>query len=266
MDSYSLSVAPLELFSRDGTSIGAATGFFFSTKSDLYLITNWHVVTGADPTTSESPASCPEQIQIYIKRFENSAAPIPGLRAISNHPFQLPLYINDQPVWFEHSNRQNIDVVALKISRDSFDDWANIPVNEIEQSPALAISAGMDCFVIGYPEGMGGPGKSPIWKRASAASEPAYDWRDQPRFLIDTATRSGMSGSPVIARHSGILIEDPAKGLQPNDMIGTVTKFVGIYSGRIGDDPLGLQLGVVWRADVLNNILSLQTRGMNPFR
>lgn len=49
-------------------------------------------------------------------------------------------------------------------------------------------------------------------------------------------------------------------------MIGTVTKFVGIYSGRIGDDPLGLQLGVVWRADVLNNILSLQTRGMNPFR
>jgi len=55
--------------------------------------------------------------------------------------------------------------------------------------------------VLGYPEGMIGPGRSPIWKRGSMASEPKYNWRDKPGFLIDTATRNGMSGAPVVARH-----------------------------------------------------------------
>jgi hypothetical protein len=45
-----------------------------------------------------------------------------------------------------------------------------------------------------------------------------------------------------------------------------MTKFAGIYSGRIGDDVLGVQLGVVWRSEVLDDVLSQKTGGMNPYR
>src|SRR4051812_28778574 len=94
-------------------------------------------------------------------------------------------------------------------------------------------SSSSHCFVLGYPEGMIGPGRTPIWKRGSIASEPGYNWRDKPSFLIDTATRNGMSGAPVVARHSGVLNLGLGPGLSRDSIIGTVTKFVGIYSGRI---------------------------------
>jgi hypothetical protein len=114
---------------------------------------------------------------------------------------------------------------------------------------------------------MFGPGRTPIWKRGSVASEPDYNWRDKPAFLIDTATREGMSGSPVIARHSSVLLTTGSDGAVENDsVIGTMTKFAGIYSGRIGEDEMGVQLGLVWKPEVLKDIVSEKTRGMNPYR
>lgn len=271
MDAYSKSVAQIELFANQNgqpASCGLATGFFYKRGDVPYLITNWHVVTGVDPTTMTpvGGGALPEVLTFYYKQTVDAlgkpiAAPAP---AIANFPRQLNLYQAGNATWYEHSTRQNVDVVAFKLSQSDVGEFANVPVNEVDQSPELEVAAGMDCFVLGYPEGMIGPGRTPIWKRGSIASEPKYNWRDKPGFLIDTATRNGMSGSPVIARHSGILKRGTGPGLSANDIIGTVTKFIGIYSGRIGDDLMGVQLGMVWRDDVLDDILTGQTRGMNP--
>lgn len=83
---------------------------------------------------------------------------------------------------------------------------------------------------------------------------------------LNLITNWHVVGSPAIARHSGILKVGTGPALGPNDIIGTVTKFMGIYSGRIGEDSMGVQLGLVWKTDVLDDILSAKTRGMNPFR
>jgi len=48
-----------------------------------------------------------------------------------------------------------------------------------------------------------------------------------------------MSGSPVVARHSGILTGPDGK-FGGDSMIGTTTKFTGIYSGRLGEDEMGV--------------------------
>jgi hypothetical protein len=61
----------------------------------------------------------------------------------------------------------------------------------------------MDAFVLGYPRGMSGGGHFPVWKRATIATEPDIDLDGLPRFYIDTATREGMSGSPVYAQEVG---------------------------------------------------------------
>ncbi len=275
MDAYSRSVAQIELFGvENGQHVfcGSATGFLYRHAGNLYFITNWHVVTGVDPTTMmpvDSGGPSPEVMVFHYKQtVDENGTPIPPpAPAIANTPKQLELYKAGSPIWFEHSTRQNVDVVAFKLTQSDFTAFANVPVNEVDQSPALQVAAGMDCFVLGYPEGMIGPGRTPIWKRGSVASEPLYNWRNKICFLIDTATRKGMSGSPVIARHSGILKTSTGPELGPDDVIGTVTKFTGIYSGRIGDDDLlSVQLGIVWKPEILDDILSEKTRGMNPFR
>jgi hypothetical protein len=273
MDAYSRSVAQIELF---GTSkgkmvqCGMGTAFFFKRDNNLFLITNWHVLTGVDPT-SMSPIGdgpLPEVMRLHFKQtVDAKGQPIPTTEPATNigsFQAQADLYKAGAPIWFEHSTRQNVDVVAIELSPPDLGESANIPINEVApQALSLQTAAGMDCFVLGYPEGMIGPGHTPIWKRGSIASEPQYNYRDKPGFLIDTATRNGMSGSPVVARHSGILKQSPEPGIGPSDLIGTMTKFIGIYSGRIGDDPMQVQLGMVWRGDVLDDILTKRTPGMN---
>jgi hypothetical protein len=176
------------------------------------------------------------------------------------------LYHADQALWSEHSTRQNVDVVAIRLDVTQFADFANQSINTLKQESRLPAYAGMDCYVLGYPEGMIGPGWTPIWKRGSIATEPDYNFRNMPGFLIDTATRSGMSGSPVVVRHSGVFNPSGAAHVAPDAVIGTVSKFVGIYSGRLGDDPMGVQLGMVWRAEVLEDIVTGNTNGFNPCR
>jgi hypothetical protein len=118
---------------------------------------------------------------------------------------------------------------------------------------------GDDVFVLGYPRGLTGGAILPIWKRGTVATEPMFDHNQLPRFLIDTATREGMSGAPVIARaNSGSyrnaagvpVLAMRAHGLAPP------TKFIGIYSGRIpGAIDLEAQVGIVWKARVIEEII-----------
>jgi Trypsin-like peptidase domain len=267
VDNFSLSVAPLELFGRkneEWIQCGVGTGFFYKGDEALNLITNWHVVTGVDPLTMRSVDQdpVPEAVRIYCKRrLENPPRLQPS-------PHEVHLYNRGTAVWNEHSTRQNVDVVSLKLDAQALGtDFANVPINTVEQEHHLRLYPGMDCFVLGYPLGMNGPGQSPIWKRASIATEPLYNFRNTPGFLIDTATREGMSGSPVVARHSGIFRRDEGQGPPPADtIIGTMNKFIGIYSGRLGNDPLEVQLGMVWQSNVLEDVTSGRTQGFNPFK
>ena len=113
----------------------------------------------------------------------------------------------------------------------------------------------MEAFVIGYPRGMSGGGNFPIWKRATIATEPDLDLDDLPKFYIDTATREGMSGSPVYAQEVGYWlpegISDPSQA-----SIGKGHRFVGVYSGRLGaEDEFKAQLGVVWKESALISLV-----------
>jgi hypothetical protein len=99
---------------------------------------------------------------------------------------------------------------------------------------------GKEVFVLGYPFGQLALRLSlhPIWKRASIATELDYLVEHLPMFLVDTASRSGMSGSPVIY------------------VAGQFQQFVGVYSGRYGADDLNdVQLGRVWRAPLVQEII-----------
>ena len=106
----------------------------------------------------------------------------------------------------------------------------------------LAIFVGDEAFVVGYPMPTAVT-PFPIWKRASIAYEPHASIDDLPKILVDTATRPGMSGSPVLLMHRGLFRERGGK----IDVLGSAKAFLGVYSSGVGDLE-GLQLGTVWKA------------------
>lgn len=259
MQQLSASVAKLSFFRSEGLpdAIAIATGFFFRHASRLYLITNWHNVTGVNAITGQAISelgTLPDRMSVSCK----IKTPYKGEDVLIARHFDMPLYIDGRPIWYEHSKRQEIDVIAIEIDTSRFEGFANLAVNDADQEERLSLAAGLDCYVLGFPEGLIGPVETPVWKRGSLAIE---DHPTSLHGLIDSATRTGMSGSPVIARHSGIFAPG---GFSEDSIIGTVEKFIGIYSGRVGDDALGFQLGKYWKKEVLEDILSLNTPGFHP--
>lgn len=260
MQSYSRSVALLEMFrAEQGRSIkGIGTGFFFRFGGKVFLVTNWHNLSGMNPETEKLlnlNGMIPDTIFLHCKRkFDHNGKDFMGSVGV-----QLPLYFEDRPIWFEHSTRLNVDVAAVEIPDELFGQLFNVPINDIPQETRLKVEAGLDCHIIGFPEGLVGPVTSPVWKRGSVATEP------HPGIftgLIDSATRPGMSGSPIVARHSGYISFNGPQS--PDAIIGTIEKFIGIYAGRTGDDALGFQLGRFWRCEVLDDILTMATPGAHP--
>lgn len=260
MNHLTLSVCPLNMKRRhEGDIVASAigTGFLWKANEQWCLITNWHNVTGEHPETGKLLSGfIPNEITLSLKILIEERD---GQKLIGSQDKTIELYKNDEPVWLEHKLGKAIDCVAVPLDFSVEQNLANKPLNEYDFHAPLEPYVGMDCFVIGYPKGLMGRVNTPIWKRASIATEPLIDHDRKPLFLIDTASRKGMSGSPVIARHSGIY---GGKGgaIAPDTILGTVENFIGIYSGRVDDDELGIQIGRVWKASVIDEILAGDTK------
>lgn len=169
-----------------------------------------------------------------------------------------------KPDWLEHPKwRRTADVIALRIGPLDGARLFNQPINT-HAFDNFEPAVGYDAFVIGFPMHMDGSSGFPIWKRASIATEPDIDLNELPKLLIDTGTRKGMSGSPVIAVRRGVIKPRGSKDVR-DTIFGEGKEFLGVYGGRIGDDEMGVQLGVVWKASVVSEIISSGVRGKTPF-
>ena len=104
--------------------------------------------------------------------------------------------------------------------------------------------------VVGFPFGIAGGGSLAIWATGFIASEPDINYKDLPVFLIDSRSRPGQSGSPVVAHRNGgpVLLEDNSTHV----FAEPVTRFLGVYSGRINQES---DLGMVWKADALTALI-----------
>lgn len=176
----------------------------------------------------------------------------------------LPLYKDaemQEPVWLCHPTYgRAVDVVAIPLPAEISEQYQLFPINEIDFDTAYRTEVADDAFVVGYPFSDTTHLQLPIWKRASVASEPDVDLEQMPKIFIDTATRSGLSGSPVVMQRVGIHGASGGK-LTGSEIIGRIRNFVGVYSGRIGKDESKAQLGIVWKARVIDEIIDSGVAG-----
>ncbi|WP_375161860.1 trypsin-like peptidase domain-containing protein [Bradyrhizobium sp. RDT46] len=249
--------------------MAVATGFFWLSDRDFYLITNWHNVTGWDQLQGKSLSGSgaqPTYIEMPLLLRADGQA---GHQTMAvRKRYNIPLYADGKPIFEHPKHGSHIDVIAIKVALMD-ESLISKPINALDTFVDFEPQAGDDVFVLGYPGGLDGGHELAIWKRGSIASQPQIDIDGLPKLLIDTATRQGMSGAPVVARRTGITVPRGVKAspevLSGQEIIGQSDTFLGVYSGRIGDDPMGLQLGIVWKAAVVDEIIRGGRAGRSPF-
>jgi hypothetical protein len=255
----------------DNNSLGInATGFIYKYNNYYYLITNWHVVSGQDPETLDNISKTgfrPNKLicnYSRIKKKDNNFT----------HFKHGDLFINildkeDNPAWFWHPIYKNkADVVAIPINFYDKRIEGKIglyAINDLCANNDISWFISQEVFVLGFPNGISysvDSKKFPIWKKANIATEPTKNYyKEIPSLLIDTATRGGMSGAPVIFC-----------GNQYFDSSGNSIKtcspekfFLGVYSGRLGEDEMKSQLGIVWKKELIEEIIKGQEKGRQVF-
>lgn len=204
-------------------------------------------MTGRNPITGEylsGRISFPNKLVVQV--FKNQ-------EYIDWDILTVKLLDDDKPLWYEHPQfGKKVDVAIVPVTIP--DHLLVSPIeNMIEpHNEKTEIEVRSDVFILGYPFGVKGGGGFPIWKRASIASEPVIDIDDLPKIYVDTASRPGMSGSPVLYKEKRAIAMGNSEGIVSR----YYNKIVGVYSGRIGaEDELKAQLGIVWKFSVIEDIL-----------
>ena len=234
----------------------AATGFFYEWNSKKFLITNWHVVTGRHFETKKTlhnMAAVPNKIcgSFLAANPHNN-------KELKLAHIDLPLYgVDETPIWFVHpKHNSNVDIVAIPLHVKQPPDIYNAIqcVNNLNSREEINFSIGAEVFILGFTKGIS-KCHLPVWKKASVATEPSLPYYEKrSSFLVDTATREGMSGAPVLIHASTVCTKyGPWTAIQ-----GKFTKFLGIYSGRLGDKEVEAQLGIVWQETLIREVIEGQ--------
>ena len=261
------SLVPLQLtLIRGERKLASATGFCLQHEGRWFLVSAWHCLSGRNRyshQTIDRRGAFPNQVNLAFWRN--------NFGLWTHKTFDL-CDENEAPLWLEHpSLGSKVDLAVLPIELD--EDLVPRTPHGKENATDMNIEVAMDVFIIGYPLGIAVWKRFPIWKRATIASDYSLDADGLPMFLVDTASRRGMSGAPVIARTSGSYVPSQG-GMRLLSGVNTYTKFLGVYSGRIIPVPLAnangsgphnrenetyendSQLGQVWKLSALHEVLS----------
>ena len=245
----------------NGHEIGWATGFFWKHENRTYLVSNWHVFSGRVPSTGQAKnrdGAVPDSLILnhYV--------------GLTGRAIRYTVALSDEAgnsTWRQHrSFGQRVDLGMMEmppallnvagsdvipcVNTGTIQHHPNLQVSD-DRDVKLALPVGLDVFVLGFPLGIQGGHLFPIWKRGSLASEFSLDYADLPCFLIDTATREGMSGGPVLARSIGLAVTDDEHVIFGRDF----TQFIGVYSGRSVRTEDEAQLGFVWKEAAIEAIM-----------
>ncbi len=272
------------------TSLSTGTGVFYKKEDRYYIITAWHNVTGLNTESLnylDANNAVPNYIWVTFKHC--------FLQYYSNICIKIPLYDDDKALFYIHpDNWPRIDVVAIpfnplahhttKIPLDTGEyREVLISLNTESLAPGQCpirtvqdfcmsgeraktwldiVSVTEEVFIPSYPHNITDDMFSPVWKRATLASNPRDLWNRERKFLIDSASSSGMSGASVFYYDPSGLLRIGASRYQQSSPVAI---FAGVYVGRLGvtnkADP---QVGTVWHPSLIDEIIDGATYDCLP--
>ena len=228
----------------EGQPLAKGTGFVAISSLGPVLITNRHNVTGRHQNTGEplSPSgNLPDELNIVHNRANRLGEWAERTEL---------LFESNEPRWIEHPTLgSQADFAALPLTQ--LDDVQLYPYDLANTGPRIFCGPADTVSVVGFPFGIQAGGSLAVWATGFVASEPNINYNNLPIFLIDCRSRPGQSGSAVVAYRSGgmVAMEDGGSAA----FSGPVTRFLGIYSGRLNEQS---DIGIVWKAAALNELIS----------
>ena len=275
-----LSYVPFQIFAGDDAGwLSTGTGFFYRLDDDLFIVTNWHVISGRTwPSGKVSTPDGRRPTKIGLKLASKMTQPSEDYYLATRDG---SIFADNKPKWLEHPELGwKCDMVAFPVGEipEAVQQFHK-PVNLVSRE-TIPIEPSSTVFIIGFPKSISsGPG-FPIYKSGYVASEPDFDARvngtpsmvgamkdgmEVPAFFIDSLTREGMSGSPIFASYSGIWNPDDPHGkfeLKNSTHIGRAVQFIGCYSGRAtGERESDAALGLCWRESAIREICEARKPG-----
>jgi hypothetical protein len=235
----------------DDMVLATGTAFFASSGNRRLLVTNKHNVTGRNIQTGDcldtKNAAIPNNLGVLIPITKKHKK---GFTCADWQRFSIPLYPEDKggsPAWVEHPDPL-VDLVGFKFAPKEINierlvlpaDGYDIPVN-------LCSSVN----IIGYPFGVS-TDNFPLWITGHIASEPAIDINGRPLMYIDSRTRQGQSGSPVVKFYNpGESVHIDGKTYQAKQ---PQVYLLGIYSGRVHPES---DIGMVWKKSAIRELFAV---------
>jgi len=264
IEHLSMITTPVILLKGD-KMVSQGTGFYYELKDSsqstiLFLVTNYHVLTGYSPKESKPPKG--DNIIFYLHNDIKNPGDVKQIK--------FPLFTkNGKHIWLSSKEFPQADVAIIPLAASLYDgvkvfviseDWAK---SDIKVRPTSTIT------LIGYPYGYYDKKNwLPVWKTGSIASEPDVDFEGKPLFLVDISAFPGMSGSPAFAIAYGAY-----ETIAGPTTVGHVQKFLGIYASMqmlkeekyleeiISESKLGfvvnesLELAHIWKASLIIKII-----------
>lgn len=246
----SLMTTPVYLI-NGSKQVSQGTGFFFGIKNPagvidtVFLVTNYHVVTGNTPGSTASAQG--DRVVFYLHKDAGEPSAVKQVA--------LPLYSTaGAPLWEQSTEHPDADVILLPLPKSAFEGIAMYVFVEDHTRTDIRIRPTSGATLLGYPYGFSDTtNRLPVWKTGHVASEPQVDFQGKPAFLVDVSAFPGMSGSPVLAVANGIY-EDEQEVMRT----GKVLRLLGVFSAMPvirsqtpGQADTSLQLGYVWKAALI---------------
>lgn len=286
---------------HDKTALGVGSGFLYRRDGHYFLVTAWHNLTGRHSETlkpihsqgglpNNLIADMPQVFQqvsgerSYLRMpvrfdFDDKSEttylvhrqPWPRVdvavlpfdpRVDLVHEFYLSTGETceaEMPLIFEQPDGSQMSIVAFT----DFPTSVSLPADFIT-SDQIVHTVGDDLFLLGFPAGIMDQSVTPIWKRATIATEdPSNGWNRQKQFLVDSASRKGMSGGPALyfSKRGHVPVE-PGSSIsigQPFHILH------GVYVGRLGDSEFEAQVGVVWKKEAIDEIIDNGIAGISTW-
>ena len=264
----SFCTTPIEILSLDGkdTVLSHGTGFFWQHGDRDWVVTCWHVMSGKNPFTDQLMS----KNGLIPKRIRVSGWKIRSLDG-DNIEFKRSNFVYDLPdVAIEALanptviNGKIVDIVAFPIPPGfamSYDlnDAAKARYSKFESRlnmlsfDKIETTAGDECVILGYPLRNYTGLFFPIWKSGSLATESNMSLDGSPAFLIDAATSSAMSGSPVLRRSAAsVSVEKVTNIVQEHRGY----EIIGVYAGRLQNKDLEqIGVGYAWFASLIPAVI-----------
>jgi len=260
-----LSLVTTPILLLDGNKIvSQGTGFYYglegqSDNTVLFLVTNYHVLTGYSPGEKKSPKG--DNILFYLHKDAKNTGDVKEIR--------YPLFTkNRKPVWLGSLDFPKADIAVIPLVSSIYKDAKVFAISKKWIESDIKLRPTSTITLIGYPYGYYDKNNQlPIWKTGTIASEPSVDFEGKPLFLADISVFPGMSGSPAFSIASGFY-----ESIDGTIKAGNVKKFLGVYASTqileekkyLEEIPFGtkkgvvihtsLELGHIWKVSLINKI------------